>query len=131
MDLHSQCLYVIRSVGSSGEVRQVELNLVPSYVINVSTFVQSHWHCADEGLHPRCRLIVRCSEPSPYVLIVQDLHFEGEILFELSVGGSTFLMLMTRKVSLMPRVSLSFWGQVMRAVVTLVPMISSTEDWMS
>jgi len=40
-------------------------------------------------------------------------------------------MIMTRKGSLMPRVSLSFCGQVMKAVVTLVPMISRTDDWMS
>ena len=40
-------------------------------------------------------------------------------------------MIMTRKGSLMPRVSCSFCGQVMKAVVTLVPMIYRTEDWMS
>jgi hypothetical protein len=59
------------------------------------------------------------------------LDFEGEVFFELSGAGGTFLMIMTRKGSLMPRVSCSFCGQVMKAVVTLVPMISSTEDWMS
>jgi hypothetical protein len=35
---------------------------------------------------------------------------------------------MTRKGSLMPRVSFSACGQVTKAVVTLVPMISRTED---
>lgn len=40
-------------------------------------------------------------------------------------------MIMTRKGSLMPRVSFGFCGQVMKAVVTLVPMISRVEDWMS
>ena len=40
-------------------------------------------------------------------------------------------MIMTKKGSLMPRVSCGFCGQVMKAVVTLVPMISSTEDCIS
>ena len=43
----------------------------------------------------------------------------------------TFLMIMTRKGSLIPSVYFSLTGQVMKAVVTLVPMIYSTEDWMS
>lgn len=38
---------------------------------------------------------------------------------------------MTRKGSLMPRVSLGSAGAVMKLVLTLVPMISSTEDWIS
>lgn len=37
-------------------------------------------------------------------------------------------MIMTRKGNLMPNVSVSFCGHVIKAVVTLVPMISSTED---
>ena len=40
-------------------------------------------------------------------------------------------MIITRKGSLIPSVSLSLTGQVMNAVVTLVPMISNTDDWMS
>ena len=39
-----------------------------------------------------------------------------------------FLMIMTRKGSLMARVLLESTGQVMKLVETLVPMISSTED---
>lgn len=31
----------------------------------------------------------------------------------------------------MPKVYFSLTGQVIKAVVTLVPMISSTDDWMS
>jgi hypothetical protein len=42
-----------------------------------------------------------------------------------------FLMIMTRKGSLMPRVLFASAGQVMKLVDTLVPMISSTELWMS
>lgn len=43
----------------------------------------------------------------------------------------TFLMIMTRKGSFIPRVSFGLMGQVMKAVVTLVPMISRTDDWIS
>lgn len=42
--------------------------------------------------------------------------------------NGTFLMIMTRKGSLMPNVSCSLAGQVIKAVVTLVPIISKTED---
>ena len=40
----------------------------------------------------------------------------------------TFLMIMTRKGSLIARVFLASQGQLMKLVDTLVPMISSTED---
>lgn len=40
-------------------------------------------------------------------------------------------MIMTKNGSLIPSVYDSLTGQVMYAVVTLVPMISRTEDWMS
>ena len=46
-------------------------------------------------------------------------------------GSYTFLMIMTRNWSLMPRVSFFLAGAVMYVVLTLVPMISRTEDWMS
>ena len=36
-------LNVVGTVGSSGEIRQVELNLIPS-------LIESHWHGADEWL---------------------------------------------------------------------------------
>ena len=42
---------VVGTVGSSGEIRQVELDLVPA-------FVKSHRHGADKGLDTRGRLIV-------------------------------------------------------------------------
>lgn len=40
-------------------------------------------------------------------------------------------MIMTRKGSLMPSVFESSAGHVMYTVDTFVPMISSTDDWMS
>ena len=44
VDLNSKSLYVICTISSSGEIRQVELNLIPS-------FIQSHGHCTDEWLN--------------------------------------------------------------------------------
>lgn len=42
---------VVGSIGSSGEIRQVELNLIPS-------LVQSHGHSTNEGLNSSCALII-------------------------------------------------------------------------
>ena len=83
MDSDSQGLDIIASVGPSGEVRQVKLNLVPA-------FVQPHGHSTDKGFDASGRLIVRCSETSAHVFIVEDLDFEGEIFFELSEGKVHF-----------------------------------------
>ncbi len=68
---------VVGSVSSAGEVRQVELDLVPS-------LVKSHGHRADERLHSGGALIVRSSEPSPDVLVVKHLHFESKVFFKLN-----------------------------------------------
>jgi hypothetical protein len=121
VDGHSQRLYIVTAVCSPGKVGKIELDLIPA-------LIQSHWHCADEWLYTGCRLVVRCSESSAYVFIVEDLHLEGEILFELNLRWGTFLMIMTRKGNLMPSVSLGSCGHVTEAVVTLVPIISKTED---
>lgn len=40
-------------------------------------------------------------------------------------------MIMTKKGNLMPRVYFSLAGHVIYAVVTLVPIISNTDDWIS
>ena len=40
-------------------------------------------------------------------------------------------MIITKKGSFIPKVLLDSLGQVMKLVETLVPMISSTLDWMS
>ncbi len=124
MNRHPQCLDIVASVSPSSKVRKVKLNLVP-------TLIQPHRHSANKRLYSCCRLVIRSSESSANVLIVKHLHFEGKIFFKLHDWLGTFLMIMTRKGSLMPSVSCSFCGQVMKAVVTLVPMISSTEDWIS
>ena len=76
MNLDSESLNVVGSIGSSGEVTQVELDLIPA-------FVQTHGHCADEGFHSGRALVVRSSEATSHVLVIQHLHFEGEVLLEL------------------------------------------------
>ena len=53
------------------------------------------------------------------------------LVSELEKKSLTFLMIMTRKGSLMARVFLGSRGQVMKLVLTLVPMISRTEEAMS
>ena len=108
-------LDVVSTVGSTGEIRQVELNLIPA-------FVKSHGHGADERLDTSGRLVVGGSETTTHVLVIQDLHFEGKVLLQLfssqgkGTSGSasvqdhaklsllTFLMIMTRKGSLIARV---------------------------
>lgn len=76
MDLHSQRLNVVGTVGSSCEIRQVELNLIP-------TLIQSHGHCAYKGLDTGSRLIIRCSESSADVLVIQNHDLKGEIFSQL------------------------------------------------
>ena len=55
VDLNSEGLYVIGTVRSPGEIRQVELNLIPS-------FIESHGHGADEWLDSGGGLVVGGSE---------------------------------------------------------------------
>ena len=76
VDLHPQRLDVVGAVGSAREVAEVELNLIPA-------LIQPHGHCADEGLHPGGGLVVAGPESPPDVLVVEDLHFEGEVLLEI------------------------------------------------
>ena len=75
VDLDSEGLNIVGTVGSSCEIGQVELDLIPA-------FIKSHRHCADEGLDTSSRLIVRGSESSPDVLVIKDLHLKGEVLLE-------------------------------------------------
>ena len=75
MDLNSESLYVVGTVSSSGEIRQVELNLIPS-------LIKSHRHGANERLDSGGGLIVGSSESSSYALVIQDLHLEGEVLLQ-------------------------------------------------
>ena len=89
MDLHSKqqrrvtkknCLPegldVVGTVGSPGEIRQVELNLVPA-------LIESHGHGADEGLDTGGGLVVGGTESATHVLVIKNLHLEGEVLLQL------------------------------------------------
>lgn len=71
-----ECLNVVCSVCSSREIRQVKLDLVPS-------FVESHWHCADERLDTSGRLVVGSSESSTNTLVVENLDLECEVFLQL------------------------------------------------
>ena len=75
VDLDSEGLYVVGTVSSSGEIRQVELNLIPS-------FIESHRHGTDEWLYTGGRLVVGSSESTSHLLVIQDLHLESEVLFQ-------------------------------------------------
>ena len=75
---------VVGSVGSAGEVGQVELDLVP-------TLVETHGHGADERLDSGGALVVGGSESTSDVLVVEHLHFEGEVLLELCGSRRTCL----------------------------------------
>ena len=72
MKLHAEGFDVVGTVGTTSEIRQVELDLVPA-------LVESHGHGTDEGLYTGCALIVRCSEAASHILVIQYLYFEGEI----------------------------------------------------
>jgi len=63
VDLNSERFDVVGSVGSSCEIGEIELDLIPSVV-------QSHRHRADERLHASRRLVIRSPETTPHVLIV-------------------------------------------------------------
>lgn len=76
MDLHSQCFYITRPIGTACEVCQVELNLVPA-------FIQTHWHSTDEGLYPSCALEVARAEAPTNILVIQNLNFKCKILLHI------------------------------------------------
>ena len=75
VDLNSESFYIVCTVSSSCEIRQVELNLVPA-------LIQSHWHGTDEWLDSGGRLIVGGSESSSDTLVIENLNFEGEVLLQ-------------------------------------------------
>jgi hypothetical protein len=76
MDGESQGLHIVRPISSSGEVGKIELDLVPA-------FVQFHRHCTDEWLYLGIGLVVGSPEPSLDSLIIQNLDFETELLFQI------------------------------------------------
>ena len=75
VDLNSQSFDVVGTIGSPGEIRQVELNLIPS-------LIESHWHCANEWFYTSCWLVVWGSESTSHLLVIQHLHLEGEVFLQ-------------------------------------------------
>lgn len=75
MDLNPQGLDVVGSVGTTCEVRQVELDLIPS-------IIESHRHSTDEGLHSGRGLVVGGTESTSYILVIKNLNFEGEVFLQ-------------------------------------------------
>ena len=75
MNLHTERFDVVGPVCAAGKVWQVKLNLVPP-------FVKAHRHCTNKRFHSCRRLIVGGTETSAYVLVVENLNFEGELLFK-------------------------------------------------
>ena len=69
-------LNVVSTVGSSGEIRQVELNLIPA-------LIESHGHGANERLDTSGGLVVGGTESATHVLVIENLHLEGEVLLQL------------------------------------------------
>ena len=80
MNLDSEGFDVVSSVGTTGEIGQIELNLVPA-------FIESHGHGTNERLDTGGGLIVGGAESSADVLIIEHLDFEGEVFFELTDTG--------------------------------------------
>ena len=75
MNLNSQCLNIVGAVGSSGEIREIELDLIPA-------FVKPHGHGTYERFDSGRGLIIRSPEPSSNVFVVEDLDFEGEVFLK-------------------------------------------------
>jgi len=75
VDLHSQGFNVVRAVRTASEVAEVELDLIPA-------FVEAHGHGADEGLDTSRALVVGGAEASAHALVIENGHFEGEVLLQ-------------------------------------------------
>ena len=69
-------LNIVGTVGTTGEIGQVELDLVPA-------FIQSHGHGADERLDTGGGLVVGSSESASNVLVIENLDFESEVFLQL------------------------------------------------
>ena len=76
MNLDSEGFDIVGTVSTSGEIGQIELNLVPA-------FIKSHGHGANERLDTGGTLVVRGSESSADVLVIKNLDFESEVFFQL------------------------------------------------
>jgi len=71
-DLYSMSLDVVGAVGASGEVGEVELDLIPAAV-------EAHRQHAAERMDARRALIVARAETTTNVLVIKDLHQGGAV----------------------------------------------------
>jgi len=76
MDLDAEGFDVVGTVSTTGEIGQIELNLIPA-------FIQTHGHRTDERLDAGRGLVVGRAESTADVLVIEHLHLESEILFEI------------------------------------------------
>jgi len=76
VELHAEGLNVVGTIGAASEIRQIELDLVPS-------FIEAHGHGTDEGLHASRGLVIGRAETTTDVLVIEDLNLKSEILFEI------------------------------------------------
>jgi len=70
-----QGLDVVGTISSPCEIGQVKLNLIPS-------FIQSHWHSANERLYTGGTLIVGGSESTTNILVIEYLYLEREVFLQ-------------------------------------------------
>lgn len=75
MDLYSEGFYIVGTIGSSRKIWQVKLYLIPS-------LIQSHGHGTYEWLDSGGALVVRRSESSSNVFVIQHLYLECEVFFK-------------------------------------------------
>ena len=96
--LNSERFDVIRSVGTSSEIREIELNLIPA-------IVQAHGHGTDEWFDTCRRLIVAGTETTSNISIVQNLQGEWQLVKENEKWPAFRLLLELRRWN----TSSSFW----------------------
>jgi len=67
---------IVSTIGSSCEIRQVELDLIPA-------FIKTHGHGTNERFYSCCALVVTSSESSSNILVIEYLNLKCEVLLQL------------------------------------------------
>jgi len=75
MNLNPCGFHIAGSISPSGEVTQVDLDLIP-------TIIQAQWHSAVERPDSSTWLEVAGAEPPSEVFVIQDLHLKGEVALQ-------------------------------------------------
>lgn len=93
MDLNTKSFNIVCTIGSSSEIREVELYLIP-------TFIQAHRHSADKRFHSSRRLkywaivfqieteylIVWSTKATADIFVIENHHLKSEVLSQLGNG---------------------------------------------